>query len=209
MTRRGNPATLVPFKPGYDVRRAVGAPSLGRQITAYMNSLGREDEEGNAVVDAKELRAIARDGKAPHAKVMAAKEILRARMDGFDNIGRVSKAADSIDRICDRTEGKPRQTIHVEHESTQGQLELAQTRLQQMLLDPRLPALVELAKREQADESAPVPTEAEVLPAAEDAAPKDIEPLLLSPQDGLPKPPKSMPAVPRGRLYVPPLGDVS
>ena len=105
---------LHDFKGGYDPRRAVGAPSLGRRITAKLNEYGREDENGNALYPEAALREIIDNPKSAHPNVIAAGEIVRARMDGFDKIERVPKAANSIDRIIDRTEGKPTQTIRVE-----------------------------------------------------------------------------------------------
>ena len=48
---------------------------------------------------------------------------------------------------------------------------------------------------------APVEADARALPA-----PTDMEPLLLNPESGLPKPREPMPPVRSGRPYVPPLG---
>lgn len=106
-------AALEPFRPGFDPRRRIGAPSLGREVTAYMNMLGAEDQDGQALYPEAELRAIIQDPRSAHAKVIAAQEILRARLEGFDKIGRVPQAANSIDRIIDRTDGKPTQRIEV------------------------------------------------------------------------------------------------
>ena len=72
------------FAKGHDPRRHVGAPSMGRQITSYMNYLSEEDEDGNARFTEADLQAIIRDPKSSHPKVIAAQDILRARMDGFE-----------------------------------------------------------------------------------------------------------------------------
>ena len=102
------------FKPGPDSRRGNGSPSAGRSVTLYLNSLCKENDDGTCKYSPNELRRIARDPKSPHARVIAAKELLRCRSDGYDKNGRTPKAADSIDRLHDRTVGKP--SIHVEVE---------------------------------------------------------------------------------------------
>ncbi len=58
-------------------------------------------------------KAIIKDPKSSHPKVVAAQELLRARVEGYDKIGRIPKAADSINRIMDRTDGKPVQRVVV------------------------------------------------------------------------------------------------
>ena len=107
-------AALKPFTGRDDPRRRPGAPSLGREITCQMNELGRTDDEGNALYTEDNLKEIIKDVRASHARVIAAREILRARMEGFDRIDRVPKAANSLDRILDRTDGKPLQTVRIE-----------------------------------------------------------------------------------------------
>ena len=106
----------VPFRKGFDPRRRVGSPSLGRQITSYWNLLGEEDDDGNARYSESELKAIIKSSKSSHAKVIAAQDLLRARTDGYDKIGRIPKSANSIDRIMDRTDGKPTVRVEVKHE---------------------------------------------------------------------------------------------
>ena len=76
-------------------------------------------------------------------------------MDGFDTLGRTPKAADSIDRLIDRTHGKPKQTIFVQHENTAEQLTIASARLQELLADPRLTELAKLARRQFAPQEPP------------------------------------------------------
>ena len=105
----------VPFRKGFDPRRRVGSPSLGRKITSYWNLLGEEDADGNAAYTESDLKAIIKSPKSPHAKVIAAQDLLRARADGYDKIGRIPKAADSLNRILDRTEGKPKVVMQIEH----------------------------------------------------------------------------------------------
>jgi len=105
----------VHFRKGFDSRRHVGSPSLGRKITSYWNLLGEEDADGNAAYSEADLKVIIKNPKAPHAKVIAAQDLLRARADGYDKIGRIPKAADSINRIMDRTEGKAKVVVQIEH----------------------------------------------------------------------------------------------
>ena len=105
----------VPFRKGFDPRRRAGSPSLGRQITSYWNLLGEEDGDGNARYSESDLKAIIKNPKSPHAKVIAAQDLLRARADGYDKIDRIPRAADSINRIMDRTEGKPKVVVQIEH----------------------------------------------------------------------------------------------
>ena len=107
-------AALVPFTGASDPRRQPGAPSFGRQITSAMNELGRTDDQGDALYSEDDLEAIISNVKSSHARVIAAREILRARMPGFDRIDRIPKAGNSIDRIMDRTDGKPLQTVRIE-----------------------------------------------------------------------------------------------
>ena len=111
-----NLSKCVPFRKGYDERRHVGAPSLGRRVTAYLNELGKEDDEGDCVYTVADLKVIIKNPKSPHAKVFAAKEILRSRQDGYDKLDRIPKAANSLDRICDRTNGKPTVRMEIRHE---------------------------------------------------------------------------------------------
>ncbi len=102
-----------PFKPGFDPRRHIGAPALGREITAYWNQLGAENEDGTAKYPVAALKKIVKDKNSPHAKVMAAEDMLRARSKGYDIQGRIPKAANSMERILDRTVGKPVQSVVV------------------------------------------------------------------------------------------------
>ena len=92
-------ANLTPFAKGHDPRRAVGAPSLGREFTADLNELGRKDDNGDAVYPVDELERIIADPKSAHSKVAAAQEILRMRLAGYDKMERVPKAADTLNRV--------------------------------------------------------------------------------------------------------------
>ena len=129
----------VPFRKGFDPRRRAGSPSLGRQITSYWNLLGEEDDDGNASYSESDLKAIVKNPKSSHAKVIAAQDLLRARTDGYDKIGRIPKAADSINRIMDRTEGKPKVVMQIEHK----QRSMDDVRAEMLALYAQHPALLD------------------------------------------------------------------
>ena len=102
-----------PFSKGFDPRRHVGAPAIGRVFTSYLNELGMENEDGTAKYPLAELKNITQDPKSSHPKVMAAEDIMKARSKGFDKNNRIPKAADSLNRMCDRTVGKPVQSVMI------------------------------------------------------------------------------------------------
>ena len=105
-------ANLKPFGPGYDPNRRVTGRPAGASIRDYWNILCEENADGDARYDEPTLRRIAADEKAPHPKRLAAKEILAAHTDGFTPFGK-RIGADSVDRISDRTVGKPIAAITV------------------------------------------------------------------------------------------------
>lgn len=180
-------SNLIPFKDGFDARRRPGAPSLGREITCQMNQLGASDGEGNAIYTEDDLNEIIGDVRASHARCIAAKEILRARLDGFDTIGRVPRAANSIDRLMDRTDGRPTQMIKLEAKTTRTAIEVkadikalivADPGIAELLRSTAAPVLAELERPlDSTTEAVSVP-EKKRLPAAarkaEDTAIKNI-----------------------------------
>ncbi len=112
-------ANLKPhhFKKGHDSRRRIGARSAGATIREWWNTLCEMDDDGYALYDDEELRCIADDPKESHPKRLAAKEILQAHEEGLTKFGK-RLGADSLDRIMDRTEGKPVQMLHVQQEKS-------------------------------------------------------------------------------------------
>ncbi len=110
-------ANLKPhhFKKGHDSRRRIGARSAGATIREWWNILCETQDNGYALYDDQELRHIADDPKESHPKRLAAKEILQAHEEGLTKFGK-RLGADSLDRIMDRTEGKPVQMLHVQQE---------------------------------------------------------------------------------------------
>jgi len=108
-------ANLNHFKKGHDSRRRIGARSAGATIREWWNILCETDEDGYTLYDDQELRCIADDPKEAHPKRLAAKEILQAHEEGLTKFGK-RLGAESLDRIMDRTEGKPVQMLHVQQE---------------------------------------------------------------------------------------------
>ena len=174
MPRGTHPNSLANLKPGqfnkgFDPRRG-NAPPLGASYIEWMNRLAVEKPNGKARYDENALKKIAKDPKAAAARRYAAQTMLRAFSDGWHK--HLPLAGSDLDRIADRTIGKPVQAVHVEHSSTEARLTAASARLQEILTDPRLPGLIEQAKRQQAEqaEQVPVETVAKVLPNDADAA---------------------------------------
>ncbi len=120
MNHQMHPNSLANLKPhrfrkGHDPSRRIGARSAGATIREWWNILCEEDDDGNALYDDDELRRIADDPKDSHTKRLAAREILQAHEEGLTKFGK-RLGSDSLDRIMDRTEGKPVQTLHIEKE---------------------------------------------------------------------------------------------
>ncbi len=105
-------ANLKSFRPGYDPNRRVTGRPAGASIRDYWNILCEENKDGEARYDEAELQRIAADQKQPHPKRLAAKEILAAHEEGFTRFGK-RIGSDSVDRISDRTVGKPIAAITV------------------------------------------------------------------------------------------------
>ena len=135
-------AALVPFTGANDPRRHCGAPSFGREITSAMNHLASEDDQGQALYTEEDLKKIIADVRAPHSRVIAAREILRARLGTFDKIGRIPQSSDSLERILDRTLGRPVQTIRVQAEPARPAAEIKQEIAALIADDPALSGLV-------------------------------------------------------------------
>ncbi len=90
-------------------------PPMGATPREWFNELDRVDEHGMPVYTVPKLEAIASDPKSPHSKAIAARDILQARVDGWDKLDRIPKGADSRERIMDRTSGKPTVSVQVEY----------------------------------------------------------------------------------------------
>ncbi len=98
-----------PFRGKGDPRGANGRPNAGASIINWMNELAAKPLE--------HIQAVADDPKASCAKRQAAKSLCRSMSDEYAKNGR-PYAADDLDRVLDRTEGKPTQRVAVETRET-------------------------------------------------------------------------------------------
>ena len=110
-----NPASLAnlvaPFTGKGDPRNGPGgrAPNAGASMIDWYNRLTSTDPP----ISDDELRRIGSSDKEPIPKRQAAKSLLRSLDDEYAKNGR-PYAADDLDRVLDRTEGKPTQRVAVE-----------------------------------------------------------------------------------------------
>ena len=95
------------WKPGQS-GNPNGRPVAGASYAEHLNLLVGKLEA--------EVRAIARDKDAPVHQRMAAKTTLRALTEAYHK--GIPKAGNDLDRICDRTKGKPHQSLHVHRTET-------------------------------------------------------------------------------------------
>lgn len=89
---------------------AGGRPAIGASFAEWLNVFDEVDAEGRAKYSDEDLKAIAEDQTNPPSKRRAAEVILRSGERGFAKTG-IPLAANDLDRICDRTVGKPAQQI--------------------------------------------------------------------------------------------------
>ena len=80
-------------------------PNAGASIIEHINRM--------AMWDLSRVQAAADDPKASCSKRQAAKSLVRSMSDEFAKNGRPF-AADDLDRVLDRTDGKPVQRVEVE-----------------------------------------------------------------------------------------------
>ena len=101
-------ANLKPFPPGVSGNPA-GRPKAGAVIAEWMDAM--------AAYTPEQLREVMGDPSAPAAKVAAA----RTWLDGISsdrNAAGSPIAGAEVDRICDRTDGKPQQRVELKHDGT-------------------------------------------------------------------------------------------
>ncbi len=108
-TGRDDPrnGTAGQFVNGFDPRRAVQHP-FGQTFAYWLNELDRALPDGRAAYPKATLRKIAADPDIQPTKRKAAKSHLRGETDGFSKAG-IPLAGNDLDRMCDRTVGKPLQ----------------------------------------------------------------------------------------------------
>jgi hypothetical protein len=112
-----------PWKPGQSGNPA-GRRKGEASVTEWINAFLSEKEDGTPNYPRARLEEICEDPDASPAKVIAAQRVLGAMKDGrrfaTDRRGKVYPAGTDpepgrdFDRICDRTEGKPVQSVRVE-----------------------------------------------------------------------------------------------
>lgn len=90
------------FKKGHEFRRR----NAGRNLRDWITTMDMVDADGNACFDEDRLRKIAKDKKAQPSKRAAAKMWLATLEEAFSKAGK-RLAGDDLDRIMDRTEGRP------------------------------------------------------------------------------------------------------
>lgn len=154
------------FMPGNSI--APGRPpNMGATFLEHCLELTRVDEDGAARYDADQLRRMTRDPKCPHLRAGAAASILRLRTTGFGRSGK-PLAADDLERLLDRSMGKPPLAIFTKHvrsgaDPAQVYRELAALIAAHPEL-ARLQVPAQIANDEPVD-TCPVDTTARVLPA--------------------------------------------
>ena len=103
-------------------------------MTEQLNLLGNTIHEKGGL---KELRRIQRDDTEPLPRREAAKILLRTMEDGFSKSGK-PLAGDDLDRVWDRTVGKPLQSLQVTQQPPA--LDTLEAELRAMVAqDPTLP----------------------------------------------------------------------
>ena len=100
-----------PFAKGYDPRRATRFPA-GAAYNFWLTELNRVTADGLAAYPVARLTELAGDPTQEPMKRKAAQTHLRAEALGFSRSGK-PLAGDDLDRIADRTVGKPLQAVIV------------------------------------------------------------------------------------------------
>jgi hypothetical protein len=103
---RPNPHNLVPrpWKPGQSGNPA-GRPSFGLSLREWWNQMQGWDED--------RLKEVREDESRPAVQRIAARQMILAMTGKSEKF-----AGEAIDRIADRTEGKPKQSVDVTHDGS-------------------------------------------------------------------------------------------
>ena len=104
-------AALQHWKPGQS-GNPNGRRSVGISYKAWGNELDSGDEQGVARYDDDALRTIRDDPKQCRAKRGAAADLLDLPRTDYHKA--IPMRANATDRLCDRTDGKPHQTMSIQ-----------------------------------------------------------------------------------------------
>lgn len=118
-----------------------GRPSAGLSLIEWLNELVIEDESGKPRYSLDDLNGFADDGAGSHTKAIASEMIILARARGFDEYGK-PMCAKMVDMICDRTRGKPLQSVEVTRPITSNPAELLAASAAMLAESPELRALI-------------------------------------------------------------------
>ena len=101
-----HPNSQACLMPPYGLKGGPGRnKNAGASIIEHINTM--------ALWPMDRIEAVADDPKASCSKRQAAKSLVRSMSDEWAKNGK-PLAADDLDRVLDRTEGKPTQRVHVE-----------------------------------------------------------------------------------------------
>ena len=124
----------------------AGRPSAGAAVLEWLNVM--------AEWPLAKIESITKDADAPASKVMAARRLLDACSEYRSTSG-MPIAGPDFDRIMDRTEGKPKQSMDVKVDASLEQKNATQEAMKKILSDPEAFAAAEaLAAKLDVPESA-------------------------------------------------------
>jgi hypothetical protein len=140
-----------PWTPG-ESGNPAGRRAAGAYLSEHLAALMIEYQDGTPKYTRADLEAICEDPAAAPAKVIAARRVLGAMKDegrfALDRRGKAHPAGTDpelgrdFDRIADRTEGKPIQSVRVEHVQDRPIAEIIADIQKLLAADPELAALL-------------------------------------------------------------------
>lgn len=135
---------MTPWKPG-QAGNPRGRKRGGAYVSEWLNAFLITDETGKPKYNLKKLAKIAAKGTAP-AMVMAAQRILTACRNPIGENGKIDpEPGRAMEGIMSRLEGKPNQSVTVEHIPDRSLAEV-EAHLSHLLADPRVKTLLSMAE---------------------------------------------------------------